>query len=386
MKRTIAKIGILTGLIAALTMALAACSADPTATPRPAATSAAPTATATTVPTATPEPEYYWELFVRSDSDGKAGLVTCIPGWECTKRNEQQVYGYGLDEVIELINPGSFESMNAEIQRAFEREENILFYYWAPTALMTQLQTEYGGIVRLEEPASTEECEQHISENRESGDPEDVTIACEYADAEVLAAVHSDLLDSAPDAVEFLGAYELSDLGIGELLVRKQDSGDENADVAAWWLQTSDEWKSWVSDDVAQKVLAGLGGDAMTPDSSKTTLVFAGLNWTSAALQNAVARAILEYGYGYPTDEVSGGTIPLMLALTQGDVNVNMEIWLPNQQAAWDDAVAAGTVTNLGTTLAGKAWQSAFIIPQYTADANPGLRSVSDLLKVNSDR
>ena len=384
MKRTIAKIGILTGLIAALTMALVACSADPTATPRPTAAPAATTEpTAMMEPTAMEPDEYYWELFVRSDSDGKAGLVTCIPGWECEVRNAQQVYGYGLGDVVELINPGSFEALNAEIERSFQREEDILFYYWAPTALMTRLQTEYGGLVRLEEPASTEECEDHLSDNRESGDPEDVTMACEYADADVLVAVHSDLMDSAPDAVEFLRNYELSDASIGELLVQNQTSGDEAADVAAWWLQNNDDWKSWVSDDVAQKVLAGLGGDAMmTPDSSKTTLVFAGLSWTSALLQNAVARAILEYGYGYPTDEVPGDTIPLMLALTQGDVNVNMEIWLPNQQAAWDEAVAAGTVSSIGKSLSGTAWQSAFIIPKYTADANPGLRSVSDLLKV----
>ncbi len=356
MKRTILKIGILMGLIAASVTALASCSSEPD--------------------------EYYWQLFVRSDSDGKAGLITCIPGWECEVRNAQQVYGYGLGDVVELINPGSFEALNAEIERAFQREEDILFYYWAPTALMTRLQTEYGGIVRLEEPSSTMACEDHLSDNRASGSPDEVTMACEYADADVLVAVHSDLMDSAPDAVDFLRKYELSDEGIGELLVRNQSSGDEAVDVAAWWLQQSDEWKSWVSDDVAQKVLAGLGGDAMAPDSSKETLVFAGLSWTSALLQNAVARAILEYGYGYPTDEVPGDTIPLMLALTQGDVNVNMEIWLPNQQAAWDEAVAAGTVSDIGKSLSGTAWQSAFLIPQYTADANPGLRSVSDLLKV----
>ena len=111
----------------------------------------------------------------------------------------------------------------------------------------------------------------------------------------------------------------------------------------------------------------------------KPTLVFADLNWSSAVLQNWVARVILEEGYGYETDAVAGGTLPLMQALVGGDLNVNMEIWLPNQQEAWDKAVADGTVEGIGDSLSSVAWQSAFLIPKYTADANPGLRSVEDL-------
>lgn len=380
MKRTTMKtIGMLTGLIAALTMALAACGADPTpvptATPVPAATTApattAPTAAPTTAPTAMMEdrptlifaglnwtsaavqnelarailengygyetdvveggtiplmqaltrgevnvnleiwlpnqhaawdeavtagtveslgdslsgkawqsafiiPKYtadanpglqsvedlqqeqYWSLFQRPTSGGKAGLVTCIPGWECEVRNEQQVYGYGLGDVVQLINPGSFEALNAEIQSAFENEEDLLFYYWAPTALMTKLETQYGGVFRLEEPASTTECEDALQANRDAGNTQEVTMACEYADADVLVAINTDLKDSAPDAVEFLKRYSLSDEGIGAMLVRVSDAGEEPADAAAWWLQTSDEWKDWVSADVAAKVLAAL--------------------------------------------------------------------------------------------------------------------------------
>ena len=202
--------------------------------------------------------EQYWSLFARPTSGGKAGLVTCIPGWECEVRNEQQVYGYGLGDVIELINPGSFEGLNAEIRGALDNEEDILFYYWAPTALMTRLETQYGGIFRLEEPVSTQECEDYLKANRENGDTQDAIIACGYADADVLIAVNTDLMDSAPDAVAFLERYQLSDEGVGAMLIRISDTGAEPEDAAAWWLRTSDEWKDWVSADVAAKVLAAL--------------------------------------------------------------------------------------------------------------------------------
>ena len=56
----------------------------------------------------------------------------------------------------------------------------------------------------------------------------------------------------------FLERYQLSDEGIGSMLVRIADTGAEPAEAAAWWLQTSDEWKDWVSSDVADAVLAAL--------------------------------------------------------------------------------------------------------------------------------
>ncbi len=324
-------------------------------------------------------PEYQ-ALFARSGTGGKAGLITCIPGWECEIRNEQQVVGYGLADHVELINPGSFEGLNAEILGGFETGEDLLFYYWGPTALIGRLVSDYGGYLRLEEPASTPECEEHIRATHDT--PDKTEFACEYADAQVVIAMRTDLAEKAPDVVEFFEGYTLSDDGIFSLLGRYADTGEDAVDVASYWLRTSHEWQSWVAPDVADKVLAALGGPLMMEDAmmeEKPTLVFADLNWSSAVLQNHVARLILENGYGYETDAVAGGTLPLMQALVGGDLNVNMEIWLPNQQEAWDKAVADGTIEGIGDSLTSVAWQSAFLIPQYTADANPGLRSVEDL-------
>lgn len=319
----------------------------------------------------------HWELFVRTDSEGKAGLVTCIPGWECERVNEKQVYGYGLQDVVSLINPGSYEGLNAEILGAFEKGEDILFYYWGPETLPARLN-EYGGFLRLEEPAYSAECWDHMTAAEEA---EDVTQACEYSDAQVLIAVRSELLESAPDVVEFLRKWTLSDDAVNALLGRLGETGDSYEEVAAWWMAQSQEWAAWVSPEAMANLAAAAGGAMMEPEEGKPTIIFSDLNWSSALLQNAVARIIIKNGYGYETDAVSGGTIPLMQALSVGDTNVTMEIWLPNQQAAWAEATAAGTVTEIGDSLASVAWQSAFLIPQYTADANPGLRSVEDLLK-----
>ena len=113
-------------------------------------------------------------------------------------------------------------------------------------------------------------------------------------------------------------------------------------------------------------------------EREKREIVFGGLDWTSALVQNGVARYIVEHGYGYPTSQIEGSTLPLFQGLRKGDVDLTMEIWLPNQATAWNEAVKAGEVLPVGKSLEDN-WQSSFLIPQYMQDANPELDSVEDL-------
>ena len=114
------------------------------------------------------------------------------------------------------------------------------------------------------------------------------------------------------------------------------------------------------------------------PAEDKPTIVFGDLNWDSAQLQDRVAQYIVEKGYGYPTDVVLGATLPLFQGLRRGDIDVTMEIWLPNQDEAWNEARIAGEVLSVGLSL-GTDWQSSFVIPAYLQEQYPDLDSVEDL-------
>ena len=115
-----------------------------------------------------------------------------------------------------------------------------------------------------------------------------------------------------------------------------------------------------------------------TIEPPKEPIVFNDLNWTSSQLQNRIAQYIVEKGYGYPSDVVFGATLPLFQGLRRGDSDVTMEIWLPNQDAVWEEAQAAGEVLSAGQSLS-KIWQSAFVIPAYMQTDYPELDSVDDL-------
>ena len=112
--------------------------------------------------------------------------------------------------------------------------------------------------------------------------------------------------------------------------------------------------------------------------AAKKTIIFSDLNWSSAELQTRIAQYIVEHGYGYPVDAILGDTISMQVGLSQGDTHVSMEIWLPNQQVWWDKQIKEGGVIPVGKSLDDN-WQSAFVVPTYVVEQNPGLKSVFDL-------
>ena len=116
-----------------------------------------------------------------------------------------------------------------------------------------------------------------------------------------------------------------------------------------------------------------------TPEPTPTiTIAFGDLNWLSVMLQNRIAQYIAEKGYGYSTSVESGIAGPLFQALRAGDIDVLMEVWLPNQEEDWEAAVAEGSVSSPGRSL-GTDWESAFVIPKYLQEQYPDLDSVEDL-------
>ncbi|WP_108662787.1 ABC transporter substrate-binding protein [Acuticoccus kandeliae] len=110
-------------------------------------------------------------------------------------------------------------------------------------------------------------------------------------------------------------------------------------------------------------------------------VMFGGLDYGSAAFHTALARLILEKGYGCTTDVIPGTTLVLNQGMSRGDVDVIMEVWTANTAQAFLDAEAEGKVERLGTTFpdATEGWY----VPRYLVEgadaAAPDLKSVEQL-------
>jgi glycine betaine/proline transport system substrate-binding protein len=141
-------------------------------------------------------------------------------------------------------------------------------------------------------------------------------------------------------------------------------------------------------------VLAGLAG-AVDPAAAEDDfqavpvceldrpIVLAALDWDSSAFHNAVASYIFQHGYGCQTDSVAGSTIPLLNRMSRGQIDVTMEMWIPNVEEAWKQAVARGAVKSVGINFpdATQAW----FVPRYLVEGDDaparGLKAVADLPK-----
>ena len=117
-------------------------------------------------------------------------------------------------------------------------------------------------------------------------------------------------------------------------------------------------------------------------------LVIADLSWDSVQVHNRITGFILENGYGYAVQYMPGNTIALFAGTERGDVDINMEVWVENQQEAIDKALAAGTVLDLGSNFP-DSWQG-WLVPTYVIKGDtkrgikpmaPDLKSISDMPK-----
>ncbi len=104
--------------------------------------------------------------------------------------------------------------------------------------------------------------------------------------------------------------------------------------------------------------------------AEQETVVFGDLQWDSALVNNRIAAFILTHGYGYEDIEfIPGDTVTIFQGLRRGDVHINMEVWVENQQEAYDAAVAAGDVVDLGTNFDDN-WQG-WLIPRFVVEGDP---------------
>jgi glycine betaine/proline transport system substrate-binding protein len=122
-----------------------------------------------------------------------------------------------------------------------------------------------------------------------------------------------------------------------------------------------------------------------TASAASKKLVVADLNWDSAQVHNRIAGFIMEKGYGYEIEYVPGATITLWAGLVRGDIDINMECWVENQQEAYDKGIAAGQAIDLGSNFP-DSWQG-WLVPTYVIKGDPkrGIKPMAPELKSISD-
>ena len=108
----------------------------------------------------------------------------------------------------------------------------------------------------------------------------------------------------------------------------------------------------------------------------KPTIRLADTQFESLWINNAIAKFVIEKGYGYPVETVEMTTPIMQVSLARGDVDVMMELWQQNWIDNYNEEVSAGNIVNLGPTYEGGP--QFFIIPKWVADEH-NIQTVFDM-------
>ena len=130
-------------------------------------------------------------------------------------------------------------------------------------------------------------------------------------------------------------------------------------------------------------IISGLASEGIKAQDSIT---LADASWDSIQVHNRIAGFIIEHGYGYEVSYEFGDTIPLLLGLRRGDVDVYLEVWIENMEEAYLEALENGEVIDLGQNFPDSP--QGWYVPTYMIEGDeergidpvaPGLQSVKDL-------
>lgn len=109
------------------------------------------------------------------------------------------------------------------------------------------------------------------------------------------------------------------------------------------------------------------------------TITIAEMSWASAGMLAQVTQRILQDGYGCDTALQPGDTVPVATSmLTRSQPDIAPELWVSTAQAVWDQMLAKGNVYKASDTYT-EGGLEGWWVPDYMVEANPKLKSVTDL-------
>jgi glycine betaine/proline transport system substrate-binding protein len=189
------------------------------------------------------------DAFQDPEEPGKGRFYGCPAGWACEVTSGNLFRSLGLGDAFTLFSPGSGAAQKAALISAYKRRQNVVFYYWAPTPLVGMLD-----LVELELPPHDAEKHKCLT----AVDCEDPRPSA-YPDNPVFTGVNTRFAQQAPKLAEFLSMIEFPLPVLNETLAYMEENSIDAPEVAQWFLKNKpDIWKSWLPDDVAERVRAAL--------------------------------------------------------------------------------------------------------------------------------
>ena len=192
------------------------------------------------------------DLFPNPENPSRGALVGCPAGWACQIINQNLYKAYDMEaKGWDLIDPGSSAGLDALINKAVNDGDNILTYYWAPTAILGKLQ-----MYMLQPNAQHDKDEwENCTGVADCANPQPNAWGFSYVET----VVTDNFAQEASVGLEYITNRSFGNATLNALLAWMADEQATGEEAAIYYLKNNqDDWGDWVSDDVKERVLAAL--------------------------------------------------------------------------------------------------------------------------------
>jgi len=193
------------------------------------------------------------ELFPDSEDSSRGAVHNGPTSWFATTVVGQLYKAYGGDEAgFTLVEPGSAAGLDGSLIRAYERGENWLGYYWAPSSILGKyemVRLEHGVEHDSDEWARCTSVPQCVDPKRNAW-PHD----------RVLTIMTKEFSHRAgEDILAYLNGRTWDDHTINTLLAWMSDNQATGDEAALYFLKNYEHiWTKWTSPQATEKIRAAL--------------------------------------------------------------------------------------------------------------------------------
>ena len=192
------------------------------------------------------------DLFPNPENPDRGALVGCPAGWACQIVNQNLYKAYDMEaKGWDLIDPGSSAGLDALINKAVNDGDNILSYYWAPTAILGKLP-----MYMLQPNVDHDKSEWETCTGvADCANPKVNAWGFSYVET----VVTDNFAKEASVGLDYITNRSFGNATLNTLLAWMADNQATGEEAAIYYLQNNqDDWSGWVSKDVKKAVLAAL--------------------------------------------------------------------------------------------------------------------------------
>jgi glycine betaine/proline transport system substrate-binding protein len=182
----------------------------------------------------------YAHIFKDVEEPEKGIIYGGPEGWSATEFIYKKINQYGFNEIFNFKPIDSGAMLAATLSGAYQKKEPWVGYYWEPTWVMGL----YDMVLLEDSTYDTEDYKKGIGE---------------FPTVDVTITAIPKFIEENPEIVDFLKNYKTSSTIVSDALAYMQENKVEADEAAIWFLkEKEDMWKSWVNDDVYNKVQTAL--------------------------------------------------------------------------------------------------------------------------------